>query len=302
MSAALKARLNHSMFTSRRAAAAVAALALGGAATILVVTSPAAASGRPNLAIRQTMSTGSTNGETTDTIRLHNIGSATATNVNVAIYLKTTASLGEHLVGTAFNCEIMPAVSGFKSVIGCQLIASLKARRAKNLVIELSGAAGTRFTSTATVGVLNQDDSNYSNNTSTRTSYFGPRAELGASGTAVPGSTTGTVKAVTTVVNHGPSKAIGLQLIVEIQSSDFQSVGATAPSTSCQIIPPGAGYQAAASCVIDSLGVTKKWVLTFTYTGLAGGPIVVKSTVSANRPADPVSSNNSFTKTTAFAS
>jgi hypothetical protein len=104
---------------------------------------------------------------------------------------------------------------------------------------------------------------------------------------------------VTTVVNRGPNTAKALQLIVEIKSTGWKGVTATAtPLSSCQTIPPASGYDGAVSCVTDSLGTAAKWVLKFSYTGKKEAALTMKSTVSANTPADPVSTNNHLTKTT----
>ena len=122
-------------------------------------------------------------------------------------------------------------------------------------------------------------------------------------GTAKTGTHSGKASAVTTVVNRGPNTAHALQLIVEIKSTGFQgsSVSAT-PLSSCQTIPPSSGNDGAISCVLDTLNTGGKWVLTFKYSGAAGAHITMKSTVSANTPADPASTNNHMTRETHFKS
>ena len=52
----------------------------------------------------------------------------------------------------------------------------------------------------------------------------------------------------------------------------------------------------------DTLNTGGKWVLTFKLTGAAGAHITMKTTVSANTPADPVSTNNHMTRVTKFKS
>jgi hypothetical protein len=153
------------------------------------------------------------------------------------------------------------------------------------------------------VGELSPADPTWSNNTSTKSSYYGPRADLALAETAAPGTASGKAKAVSTVTNHGPNTANALQMIVEIKSSGYHSVAATGNiSTSCQFIPPATGYNRAVSCVTNSLGTGKQWIVTFNYTGTAGTSLTIKTSVSANSPPDPVTTNNSRTKSTTYKS
>jgi hypothetical protein len=300
------ARLRVPSTPRRRTLAALipaAALLLAGTAVASLATAgSAAATGSADVAVSQLMTGGSSDGHTTDTITLRNIGSATASAVNANIFFNSNSGVyTEGLASSGYTCEIMPPPPGYQHSLSCQLGAPLAAASTKTLVLDLGGDIGAQFTSTVSVGILNQTDASYANNLSTVTSYYGPRADLGVTGTATTGTTAGTAKAVTTVGNHGPNDAKALQLIVEIKATNFQGVSVSAtPLSSCQIIPPATGYQAAVSCVTDTLTAHHNWVLTFSYQGGAGTSLTMKSTVSANTPIDPVTTNNTMTKTTTF--
>jgi hypothetical protein len=158
------------------------------------------------------------------------------------------------------------------------------------------------FTSTITVGASTVDPTS-SNNISTASSWYGPRSDLKLTQSASVGATAGKATFVHTITNRGPNTANALQLIIEVKVTGSFGAGYTAtPLSSCQTIPPASGFNHAFACTTNSLAPSAKWVLTGAYTGPAGGAVSVKTTVSANNPADPDTSNNSGTAATTFRS
>jgi large repetitive protein len=289
--------------TSRKrsliAAVSTGAMALVGMAAVVAVTggSASAATSNADVSVKQRISGGSSNGQTVDTLTIHNAGPSTANNVNLTMLQKSSSNF----ILTSANhgtCETEPPPTGYLGLATCQF-GALASGATVVETITFTGQTGRAFSNYATVGVSSPVDLTLANNSNTVSSYFGPRADLGLSGTAAPGTKSGTAKAVTTVTNHGPNTAKALQLIVEITSTGWKGVTVSAtPLSSCQIIPPASGYNGAVSCVTDALGTGKKWVLTFSYTGAKGAALTMKTTTSANTPADPKLSNNTMTKTT----
>jgi hypothetical protein len=287
-------RRRRSLITVMSASALVIA---GGAATLLATSTTATAASSADLSLVQTISGSSTSGETVDTIRVHNAGSATANHINISVFTKSTSNfiLTASHSGT---CETGPPPPGYLGMTNCQL-GSLAKGGTVSEVLTFTGQVGVAFSNFAGVGDASPSDPNLKNNSSTVNSWFGPRADLALSGTAKTGTKHGTAKAVTTILNRGPNNASALQAIVEIKSAGFQGVTVSGtPLSSCQIIPPSSGNDSAVSCVTDSLATHKKWILTFHYSGANGATLRMKTTTSANNPADPATANNTMTRTT----
>ena len=285
-------------------AARIAAAALvvsGGVTAVVVPGGVASAATTADLSVSQRISGSSVSGQTIDTVTIHNAGPATATSVNFTSLL-TTASSGLYIRSNTGTCQLAPPPSGYSLLATCQMGSIASGHRVKE-VFTLSGEAGVAFTNFVTVGAASPADPKWSNNAGTKSSWYGPGADLALTGTAKPGTSTGTAKVVSTVTNHGPNTAHALQMIVEIKSPGFSGVLVTGNiASSCQLIPPASGYDAAVACVVDALGTGKQWVATFAYTGTAGTSLSVDTSVSANTPIDPLSTNNSNTKATTYKS
>jgi len=278
----------------------VVALVLSALVTsVLWRPSAAHAAGSADLSVRQSFSGSSTSGKTVDTVRIHNGGPDTATNINYSKFLTTTSTFVT-VTSNVGVCEFMPPPSNtWKLFDACQ-VGSLAAGGTLVITVTWGGTAGVAFTSTVTVGSSIVDPTS-SNNISTAKSWYGPRADLHLSQSGSIGSTAGKAKFVHTITNRGPNNANALQLIIEIKSSGSLSVGYSAtPLSSCQMIPPATGFQHAVACTTNSLATSAKWKLTGTYTGPAGTSVSVKTTVSANNPPDPVPADNSGTAATTF--
>ena len=288
---------------SLAAATSVAALVLGSTAAVLALTggTASASPSTVDLSLTQRISGSSTSGQTVDTVTIHNAGPSTANHVNVTMLQKSTTNF----ILTSANrgtCETEPPPTGYVGLTTCQLGAMASGATVVE-TMKFTGQVGVAFSNFATVGDSSPGDTKLSNNSNTKSTWFGPRADLLVGGTAQTGTHSGKASAVTTVVNRGPNNANALQLIVEIKSTGYQSVHVTAtPLSSCQTIPPSSGNDGAVSCVLDSLGTGHKWVLTFKYTGAPGARITMTTTVSANSPADPVSTNNHMVRQTRFKS
>jgi hypothetical protein len=283
----------------RRVTGLITAAALLGASAMFNGASNATGASTADIAVSQHITGGAASGQTVDTVTVHNHGAATARSIE-AVYLMKSASrsYSVHSSTTAL-CQIEPAPRGYLSMVTCPL-GSLASGHSVVDTLTWTGSAGTAFSVIASVGAGTPADPNFKNNTSTVSTYFGPRADLRLSGTLRAGTTAGTGLAVTTVRNAGPNNASALQQIIEIKATGLTGVHATAstPSASCQFIPAASGYNKAVSCVTNSLGTGAKWVLKLTYTGTHGAALTTKSTVTANSPADPVNSNNSQTLST----
>jgi hypothetical protein len=277
-----------------------ATLATSGFIVAVLASGTAAAAGSADLSIRQTFSGGSTSGATLDTVRIHNGGSSTANNVNLAMFIKTTsAHLGISSSGGGV-CELEPAPPGYTIAMATCQLPSIASTATEIDKITWAGTAGLAFTSTVNVG-SSIADPKLSNNISTASSWFGPRADLKLTQTATSGPAAGKAKIVSTVVNRGPSNANALQLTMEVNSPGYTSVIATSNITaSCQFIPPATGYNRAVDCTTNSLHTAAKWVVTFAFTGHAGDSLKVKNKVSANNPPDPVTKNNTATSSTTY--
>jgi hypothetical protein len=285
----------------RRVAGLVTAAALVGAACAsltFIGTSTAAAAGTADIAVSQHISGGAASGQTVDAVTVHNHGAATANSIEAVYLLKSAVTSYTVHSSTTTPCQIEPAPVGYLGMITCPL-GSLASGHSVVDTLTWTGKAGVAFSVTASIGAGSPADPNFKNNTSTVSSYFGPRADLRLSGTLAVGKTAGTASAVTTVLDAGPNNAAALQEIIEIKATGLSSIHATgSPSSSCQFIPAASGYNKAVSCVTNSLATGAKWTLKLTYTGAKGAALTTKSTVSANSPADPVSANNSQTLST----
>jgi hypothetical protein len=287
----------------RRLTVLVTAAALAGAACVsamFVGTSTASAGSTADISVSQHVSGGSASGSTVDTVTVHNAGSATANSIEAVYLLKSAAT--SYLVhsSTTTPCQIEPAPTGYLGLLTCPL-GSLASGHSVVDTLTYTGKSGVAFSVTASIGAGSPVDPNFKNNTSTISTYFGPRADLRLSGTLTAGATAGTASAVTTVLNAGPNNASALQQIIEIKSTGYRSVHATStPSASCQFIPAASGYTRAVSCVTNSLATGAKWTLKLSYTGTSGGALTTKSTVTANSPVDPVTSNNTQTRATHY--
>jgi len=285
----------------RLAASAITVTALaagGGLAAFAFDAGSAGASSTANLAISQTISGSATSGSTVDTLKVSNAGPNTATNVIVQLYLKS-ATTGYTVFGNAGTCVVTPPPSGYTiGVMSCTL-GSLASGASVSEVATLSGNVGVAFTTTATVGSSVADPS-WTNNSSTVSSWFGPRADLAMTQTAATGASAGKATVVSTIVNHGPNTGNALQLVQEIHSS-AGSVHATSNlAASCQFIPPAAGYTAAFACTTSSLNNAATWKVTLAYTGTPGSTLAVDSSVTANNPIDPVLTNNKASSSTKY--
>jgi hypothetical protein len=286
---------------TRRAVGLVLAAALTAAGAAAIAGGPSASAvATANLAVSQSFSGGTTSGETVDTVTIKNLGTATASNINLTILIKTastTTYVSAHNGGTS---ELSPPPTGFKLMVNTQY-SSIAAGAHLTLPFTLGGIAGIAFTSFVSVGVASPGDPNLANNSNTKSSWYGPRADLRISSKVVAVTTAGRAKIVTTITNAGPNAANALQTIFEIKSSTWVSgVYSATPATSCQFIPPAAGYNRAVSCVTNSLATFKSWVITAIYRGGAGTSFTVNAKVSANNPTDPVTTNNSNTRTTTY--
>lgn len=275
----------------------VALLGAGAAALVLAGGGSASAVSTADLSLSQSISGSSTAGTTLVNVTVHNAGSSTATGVSLSVFLKSTSTtIGTH--ASFGTCSFAPPPTGFLGFSTCSL-GSIASGASVKETFTYSGNQGKAFSNFATVGLNGPADPNYKNNSSTISSWFGPRADLAISGTAGPGTTAGSGVASTTVVNHGPNTANALQLITEIKSTGIKGVTVSAsPVSSCQIIPPASGYNMAVSCVTNALAIGQKWVLSYKYSGAKGAAITEVSHVTANNPIDPVTTNNSMTKTT----
>jgi len=285
----------------RRAATAVIGLSVVVAAAVVVPMTSASAAGTVDLGVAQFVSNGAGAGQTVITDHVHNSGPSTATSV-VAVVLINTSSAGLNTAATnADVCQDEPAPPGWKFMLTCQRasVASGSTWLPKFTVTGTNGATLTWFLS---VGA-HETDSTFSNNSSTLHTYLGSEADLALSQAAKAGTSAGKVTITATIRNHGPWTANALQHVTEIKSAGFNGVLVTSNlSSSCQIIPPGTGFDSAVACVTSVLAPRKSWVLTFSYSGTAGTSLVAQGKVTANNPTDPVSSNNAATTSTHYAS
>jgi hypothetical protein len=274
------------------AAFGVGGLVVATSATAAIVAAPGAgASGSPDLSIAQQISGSTQKGHTFDTFVVKNHGGATASSVNVELFF-TTKSTWRNSYSGSVRCEVMPAPKGYDDATGCQLTSSLAAGASVSFKADISGTAGAAFTSLAEVGDF-QGDSNYSNNTSTRATYFGPATDLAVAGSDQVGTTHGHATANITVVNRGPNDAQHLQVVSELTNAS----GAVAygHGGSCQIVPAAAGYSLASSCVVDLLKTGANYKIRYDVTGTSGKVVKVVTTATSYGT-DPNSKNNKITR------
>jgi hypothetical protein len=275
--------------------------ALVGTAVVVLATSSASAAGTVNLGVAQFVSNGAGSGQTVITDHVHNSGPSTATSVVAVVLINTSSAALNTAATNADACQDEPAPPGWVFMLTCQRasIASGSTWLPKFTVTGTNGASLTWFLS---VGAR-ETDPTFSNNSSTLHTFLGSEADLDLSQAAKAGASAGKVTITATIRNHGPWTANALQHVTEINSPGFDGVLITSNvSSSCQFIPPASGFNSAVSCVTNVLAPRHSWVLTFAYSGTAGGSLVAQGKVSANSPADPVSSNNSATTTTHYRS
>jgi hypothetical protein len=261
------------------------------AVALLASSGTASATGHPDLKITQHISGSSQSGHTFDTITVKNNGSLKARYVSLQLYTNTGGSFDNSYSGHV-TCEVMPAPTGYSDATACQFVDSISAGDSASFKGDFSGPVGAKFTTLATVGDF-EGDANYNDNRSTVTSWFGPRANLGVGGTAKPGTKTGHLTAVTTVVNRGPNTAENLQEVVEVKK--LNGVLGSGSSGSCQTVPPASGYDFAFSCVKNSLAQGGAWKITFDYTGHSGDTATMVTTVTSQTK-DPFTNNNKMTR------
>jgi hypothetical protein len=278
------------------AATAVAASCAG---LLVATTGTATAATTADISVSQRIAGASASGSTLDVVTVHNAGSATANSIEAVYLMKSSVRSYSVRSSTSTPCQIEPAPPGYLSMVTCPL-GSLASGHSVVDTLTYSGTAGAAFSVTASIGDGSPADPKFANNTSTISSYFGPRADLRLAGTLKAGTTAGTAVAVTSVRNHGPNSAAALQEIIEIKSTHVSTVRATAstPAASCQFVPAASGYDLAVACVTNSLATNALWTIKFTYTGTKGSALTAKSTVTANAPIDPVTSNNTQTLST----
>jgi hypothetical protein len=286
----------------RQLAVAVAVVVVAAGVTLTGPAAGASAAGTAKLSVRQVVSNGTGPGNTTVTDHIHNAGPATATNIVATALLRVSGGSVSYSTSNA-TCEQQPAPHGWSFMFTCQL-ASLAPGHTWLPVFSLTSTDGAPFTRFVSVGEGGPGDPSFANNSSTLKSFFGSEADLSVSQQATPGSSSGTVGIVDTIRDKGPWTASGLQLLSEINSPTFSSVGASSnlPGASCQFVPPTSGFNVATSCTIGSLAPGQVWKLTFAFTGGPGGSLLQQATISATSPPDPVSGNNSATTTTSYQS
>lgn len=281
--------------TRARLAALGTVGALAGMTTLALLTTTtgsAGAAGHPDLKITQHVSGSSQSGHTFDTITVKNNGSATASHINVQMYTNTDSAFGDTFSGSGVVCEVMPAPKPYDYGTACQFSASLAHGDSVSVKGDFSGTVGVKFTNLATVGEY-QGDAAVKDNSSTVSSWFGPRANLIVGGTAKTGTHQGHLTAVTTVVNRGPNTSDALQEVVE--AKNVNGASASGPGT-CQVVPPTSGYDFAFSCVLNSLNQGSAWKLSFNYSGTSGKTATMVTKVTA-LTIDPYTKNNTITRT-----
>jgi hypothetical protein len=291
------------MKVQRRLVIGTAALAMAFTGTITNFGGTAVAAGTSNLSVSQTTSDGSTSNETLVTIKVLNSGTSAASPIILSGLVNSTSS-GVGIVAKSSTptskCVIQPAPVGFNFMYSCTT-ASIAAGGTWTLVLAFTGTAGAAFKNFVTVGESSPGDSNLANNKSTLNSWFGARADLALTQVVLRTTQAGTATVKDTVVNNGGWTAHNLQLVIEVKAAGSLSVTASSNlPTSCQIIPPAAGYNLAASCTTNTLAPGASWIVTFAHHGPAGNSLQQVGTVSENGVADPVGSNNSATTNTSY--
>jgi hypothetical protein len=274
-----------------------------GAAAGLAMTSGSSvanAAGTANLSVSQTVSDGSAPNRTTVTDHIHNAGPSMATNVVATALLKTNGGAVSYLTSNAI-CAQQPAPAGWSFMFTCQL-ASLPSGHTWTPKFTLTSTRGAPFTRFLSVGESGPGDPSLANNSSTLNSFFGSEADLALSQAATTGASAGKVTITDSARNKGPWTAHNLQQVIEIKSPGFKAVTASSnlPGASCLFIPPASGFNAAASCTLNSLSPGSLWKLTFAYTGSPGGSLLQRGSISAGSPTDPVASNNTATTATSY--
>jgi len=260
----------------------------------------ARAAGSADLSVKQVFSGSSTSGNTIDTVTIHNYGPDPATNINVSKFLATTSGTFSVLSNKGV-CERMPPPSTAWQLSDACQVGSLASGGSLVITVTWIGTAGVAFTSTVTVG-SSEADAKPTNNISTASSWYGPRADLHLTQTASVGATSGKATVVHTVLNRGPNNASSLQLVVEVKATASVSFAfsSTTAGTACQTIPPASGFNFAYECNVSSLAANAKWVLNGTYTGTPSAAFSLKTTISAISPTDPVPADNTGTAAATF--
>lgn len=288
----------------RKATAVLGSAALVALGLSASTQSTASAAGTADLSVTQAVSDGSASGHTTLKAFVHNAGPADASIVNLNTLI-TTSSGGFGVLLTnspsGTHCELTTAPPSYKGLYSCQ-IPTVASGKTATLTFDYSGTQGTAFTNDIYLGARTPSDPKQSNNTSHLNSYYGPASNLVVTQKATSGAH-GKATIVTTTKNFGPSTAHAIQVIMEIKSPGFSSVGYSGNiSASCQFIPAATGYDRAASCTTDTLAPGKSLILTGKFQGTAGSHLSQKATASANTPADPATSNNTRTSATHYGS
>jgi hypothetical protein len=292
---------NSPLMTAEHAVAAT--MALGLAAVIgLTVTGAggvAGATGTADLRVSQAVSDGTGPGNTTVTDHIRNAGPSTATNVVATALLRTSGGPVSYLTSNA-TCEQQPAPSGWNFMFTCQL-ASLQSGHTWIPKFSLTSTDGAPFTRFLSAGENGPGDPNLGNNSSTLNSFFGQRADLSLTQSATAGTSAGKVTISDSTRNNGPWTANNLQLVTEINSPSFSSVGASSNilGASCNFIPPASGFNAATACTVGSLSPGKLWKITFDFIGGPGDSLQQQGAITGS-PSDPVPDNNSATTSTHY--
>jgi hypothetical protein len=287
--------------TAKRGVAAMIALGLGAVIGPAVSggTSVANAAGTADLSVSQVVSNGTGPGNTTVTDHIRNIGPSTATNIVATALLRTSGGSVSYSTSNA-TCEQQPAPSGWSFMFTCQL-ASLQSGHTWLPKFSLTSTDGAPFTRFLSAGENGPGDPNFGNNSSTLNSFFGQRADLSLTQSATAGTSAGKVTIIDSTRNNGPWTATNLQLVTEINSPSFSSVGASSniPGASCNFITPASGFNVAVACTLGSVNPGKVWKITFAFTGGPGGSLQQQGSVTGS-PSDPVSGNNSATTNTSY--
>jgi hypothetical protein len=294
--------MTRNAFRTIPARSAVAVVALFGTVGLFLAgAGDANAAGSADLSVTQTITGSATSGHTGDTIAIHNAGPNDASTVSV-VMLITTKSNSFSLFESGASCEFLPPPDGYQWMLTCQS-PSLTNGSTLNIVSDLIGQAGVRFTMHVSVGENGPGDPNFGDNSSAVTSYFGPAADLAMTESHPTQTTPGQAQIVTNMKNNGPNDANSLQDLIEIRSSKFQSAGASSniSGASCTFVAPQPNFTTAISCTLGSLPAGVTWTMTITYHGGSGKDLNTTTTVSAASPADPALSNNTHKLQTKYA-
>jgi hypothetical protein len=283
---------------TRAAAAGLLALAALGGAVGQLDAAGASAPDSANLGVRQVVSNGAAADQTVITDHVHNAGPATATNVDIVALVKTNGALF-YSVNSGI-CQEEAAPPGWTYMFTCQG-PSISSGGSWEPKATITGTRGKTLTVFLSAGAHGPADPSLVNNSSTLKTYVGSEADLGLSQKATAGKSARDAIVTVTIRNHGPWTASSLQYVGEIKSAGYRSVEASGPDGgSCQFIPAAAGFTKAFACTFAALLPGKTWIAHLAFTGKAKGKLVVKGSVSANSPGDPISRNNNASSSTHY--